>query len=303
MRLAVINDEVSQDIHVAAAEAARLGFGGLEIRSSDGVPPHLMDDAQLIAVRDAVVGRGMRIAGFDPPALKCRLARTDAEIMAVRDLLVDALRRAELLGAPFVRIFTFYREGPPDPRAAATVAREVLDGVPTDRVPLLVETGMRTNSPTMRHTLEFLDQLGDDRLGILWDPGNSVFSGWDPAPFPQDYALGRERIRHVHVKDPDGRTAYVQLGDGCLPWPAILARLVEDEYQGWASLETHWRIGRVLTQQQRDEPWGESFTAGGFEASSICMRMLREMAETVGAVQPLNAGATSTTTGRAEGGS
>ncbi|MER6557465.1 sugar phosphate isomerase/epimerase family protein [Streptomyces sp. NPDC001027] len=280
MRLAIINDELSQDIEAAAAQTARLGFGGLEIRSSGGVPPHLMSDAQLTAVRDTVAGHGLAVAGFDPPALKCALPRTDAEITAVRDLVVDAVRRAELLGAPFVRVFTFYREGDPDPRAAAKAAQEVLDGVPHDRVPLVVETGMRTNSPTMRHTLAFLDELGDDRLGILWDPGNSVFSGWDPAPFPQDYALGRERIRHVHVKDPDGRTAYVRLGHGDLPWPAILARLAEDGYDGWLSLETHWRIGRPpLTQQQRDEPWGEEFTAGGFEASSQCMELLREMVE------------------------
>ncbi|MER5891311.1 sugar phosphate isomerase/epimerase family protein [Streptomyces sp. NPDC001941] len=283
MRLAIINDELSQDIDEAAAEAVRQGFGGLEIRSSGGVPPHLMDDAQLTAVRDAVTGRGLRVAGFDPPALKCALPRTDAETARVRDLVVDSVRRAELLGAPFVRVFTFYREGDPDPRTAARAAREVLDGVPADRVPLLVETGMRTNSPTMRHTLEFLDALGDDRLGILWDPGNSVFSGWDPAPFPADYETGRERIRHVHVKDPVGTAAYVRLGDGDLPWPAILGRLAEDGYDGWVSLETHWRVGRVLTQAQRDEPWGEEFTAGGFEASTTCMRRLRAMADAVAA--------------------
>ncbi|MFI9628866.1 sugar phosphate isomerase/epimerase family protein [Streptomyces sp. NPDC052042] len=290
MRLAVINDEVSQDIATAAAEAVRHGFGGLEIRSSGEVPPHRMTDAQLAEVRDTVLAHGLEIAGFDPPALKRALPRTGAEVDAVRDLLVDAVRRAELLGAPFVRIFTFYREGDPAPRAAAKAAREVLDGVPADRVPLIVETGMRTNSPTMRHTLEFLDELGDDRLGILWDPGNSVFSGWDPRPFPQDYTLGRDRIRHVHVKDPDGRASYVRLGDGDLPWPAILARLAEDGYQGWVSLETHWRVGREpLTQSQRDEPWGEQFTAGGLEASTTCMRLLREMAEATGAVPPAEA--------------
>jgi sugar phosphate isomerase/epimerase len=277
VKLAVINDELSQDIHVAAAHTARLGFGGLEIRSAGGVPPHLMDDARLIEVREAVTGQGLEVVGFDPPALKCALPRTDAESARVRELVVDAIRRAELLGAPFVRIFTFYREGDPDPRGAARAAREVLDGVPFDRVPLIVETGQRTNTPTMRHTLEFLDAFGDDRLGILWDPGNSVFSGWDPAPFPQDYAAGRDRIRHVHVKDPDGRRSYVCLGDGDLPWPAILGTLAEDGYQGWLSLETHWRIGRVLTPEQRDEPWGEAFTAGGFDASTACMRLLREM--------------------------
>ncbi|MFG2671733.1 sugar phosphate isomerase/epimerase family protein [Streptomyces sp. NPDC048445] len=282
MRLAVINDELSQDIEQAAATTSRLGFDGLEIRSSGGVAPHRMDDAALARIRATVARHGLRVAGFDPPALKCELPRTAAETDSARALVTDSVRRAELLGAPFVRIFTFYRQGDPDPRRAAAAAREVLDGVPFGRVPLLVETGMRTNSPTMRHTLEFLDALGDDRLGILWDPGNSVFSGWDPAPFPQDYALGRERIRHVHVKDPDGRRAYVRLGDGDLPWPAIIARLAEDGYRDWISLETHWRVGRVLNQAQRDEPWGEEFTAGGFEASSTCMRLLREMTRSTG---------------------
>jgi sugar phosphate isomerase/epimerase len=281
MRLALISDELSQDIGLAAAEASTAGFAGLEIRSAGGVPPHLMTDEQLGVVRCAVTGRGLAVAGFDPPALKCALPTTNAEIDAARGLIVDSVRRAVLLGAPFVRIFTFYRNGDPDPVTAAKVAGEVLDGVPMGQVPLLVETGMRTNTPTMRHTLRFLDELGDDRLGVLWDPGNSVFSGWDEAPFPDDYRAGRERIRHVHVKDPDGQRAYVRLGDGDLPWPAMIAALADDRYQGWLALETHWRIGRTLTQAQRDEPWGEAFTAGGLEASRTCMRLLRDMVEAI----------------------
>ncbi|MBV1957163.1 sugar phosphate isomerase/epimerase family protein [Streptomyces albidoflavus] len=280
MRLAVINDEVSQSITTAAVETARLGFAGLELRSSEETAPHRMSDTHLRTLRETVARHGLEVAGFDPPALKCPLPRTGAEIDAVRDMVADAVRRAGLLGAPFVRIFTFYREGDPDPRAAAKAAREVLTQLPAGRVPLIVETGMRTNTPTMRHTLEFLDALGDDTTGVLWDPGNSVFSGWDTAPFPADYAAGRDRIRHVHVKDPDGQRSYVRLGDGDLPWPAILTTLAEDGYQGWLSLETHWRVGRPpLTQSQRDEPWGGAFTAGGLEASRTCMTILREMVE------------------------
>lgn len=279
-RLSIISDELTQDFARAAAQTAESGLGGLEIRSADGVAPHRMDDAQLTGIRETVAAHGLEITGFCPPALKCALPHADGEIAAVRDLLADALRRAELLGAPYVRIFTFYRDGDPDPRHAADVASEVLDGL-TGRIPLLVETGTRTNSPTMRHTVEFLDALGDDALGILWDPGNTVFSGWDPSPYPEDYAIGRDRIRHVHVKDPDGQAGYVRLGDGDLPWPEILATLAHDGYAGWLSLETHWRIGRVLTAAQRDEPWGEPFSADGFEASVACMRILRELVEAI----------------------
>jgi sugar phosphate isomerase/epimerase len=109
----------------------------------------------------------------------------------------------------------------------------------------------------------------------LWDPGNSVFSGWDPAPFPADYELGRDRIRHVHIKDPDSTRGYVRLGDGDLDWPSILDLLARDGYEGFLSLETHWRHGRQLTAAQRDEPWGEAFTRDGYAASVECMQRLR----------------------------
>ncbi len=277
MRLAIINDEIDQDLDRAAAAAADQGFQGLEIRSAWNTPPHLLSDERLRTVRATTEAHGLRIAGFCPPALKCALPRTAAEVDAVRGLLVDSLRRARLLGAPFVRIFTFFRENDPDPRAAATAARAVLDGVTWSDTEVVIETGTRTNSPTMRHTMEFLDALGDDRLGVLWDPGNSVFSGWDAEPFPRDYALGRERIRHVHVKDPDGTNGYVGLGDGDLPWTDIIETLRTDGYTGWLSLETHWRIGRVLTGPQRDEPWGDEFSADGYQASLTCMRRLREL--------------------------
>ncbi|KAA1380682.1 sugar phosphate isomerase/epimerase family protein [Aeromicrobium fastidiosum] len=279
MRLSIISDEISQDVDVAARTASANGFDGLEIRSAYGVTPHHLRDVELDRVRTVVLGHGLAVSGFDPPALKCALPRTDAELTAVRELVVDSIRRAERLGAPFVRIFTFYRSGDPDPMLAASVAREVLSGLTQGAVPLIVETGMRTNTPTMRHVLAFLDALGDDHTGILWDPGNSVFSGWDTSPFPADYLAGRDRIRHVHVKDPDGQDSYVRLGDGDLPWPEIIAALVQDDYRGWVSLETHWRPDRILSQAERDEPCGESFSRGGVEASTVCMQVLRELVE------------------------
>ncbi|QYC44238.1 Xylose isomerase-like TIM barrel [Nonomuraea coxensis DSM 45129] len=275
MRLAVIGDELAQDCRTVARTAAELRFDAVEIRSMDGTPPHLLSDAQLGAARAVLDEHGLANAGFAPPALKTALPVTDADLQAAADLLADGCRQAALLGAPHVRIFSFYRDGDPDPVRAARLTAQVLDGLDLP-VPLVVENGTRTNTPTLRHLATFLDELGRDDLGILWDPGNSVFSGWDPEPFPADYEAGRERIRHVHVKDPDGTRGYVRLGDGDLDWPAILRRLAEDGYGGFVSLETHWRIGRALTATERDEPWGEAFSRGGHPAGVECMRRLRD---------------------------
>jgi sugar phosphate isomerase/epimerase len=274
MKLAVIGDELAQDCRVVANTVAQLGFDAVEIRSVDETPPHLLTDEQLAEVSTILAEHSLTTAGFAPPVFKIAMPRTDDELRQAADLLVDSCRKAALLGAPHVRIFTFYRAGDPDPVLAARIARRILSGLSLP-VPLVVETGMRTNTPTVRHVITFLDELGRDDLGILWDPGNSVFSGWDPAPFPADYELGRDRIRHVHIKDPDSTRGYVRLGDGDLDWPSILDLLARDGYEGFLSLETHWRHGRQLTAAQRDEPWGEAFTRDGYAASVECMQRLR----------------------------
>ncbi|HEU5027355.1 MAG TPA: sugar phosphate isomerase/epimerase family protein [Spirillospora sp.] len=279
MRLAVINDEVDQDLGRAADAAAGCGFTGIEIRSVGNVPPHELTDERLGEVVRELAARGLAVAGFCPPALKVPRPRTDEDVAEARAVLVRAVAQARVLGAPHVRIFTFYRDGDPDPAGAAGAARRVLDGVDLDGVKLLVETGTRTNTPTMELVLRFLDAVDVQGLGVLWDPGNSVFSGMHAAPFPAEYELGKDLIEHVHVKDPAGTSGYVRLGDGDLPWGDIVDTLRADGYAGWLSLETHWRIGRVLNQRQRDTPWGDDFTDGGHEASVECMRRLKELVD------------------------
>jgi sugar phosphate isomerase/epimerase len=277
VRLAIINDEVHQDLARTIDAVVTCGFAGVEIRSVENVAPHELTDEQLREIRQSLHEHGLMAAGFCPPALKCALPRGRTEVAAVRAVLARAIEQAKILAAPHVRIFSFYRDGEPDPISAASVAGEVLDGLSLDGVNLLVETGTRTNTPTMELTLTFLEALGRGDIGILWDPGNSVFSGWHKNPFPADYLLGRDLIRHVHVKDPDGTAGYVRLGDGDLPWRNIVEALRADAYSGWLSLETHWRHGRVLTQQERDNPWGDAFSDGGLDASIECMRRLSEL--------------------------
>jgi sugar phosphate isomerase/epimerase len=277
MRRAIINDEVSQDLPTAAALAARYGFEGLAVRSIDGTPPHELTDAALDRARAVVADAGLRVAGFLPPALKRPVPTDAAGRRATRAVLERALAQADRLGAGEVRMFSFCRDGAPDPVRAAAMAGEVLAGLSLpDGVALTLETGTRSHTPTLRLARDFLTALGDDRIGLLWDPGNTVFSGFDPAPYPGDYAEAAKLIRHVHVKDPAGTTGYVRLGDGDLPWPDILAGLHRDGFTGWVTLETHWRLDRVLTGQERDEPWGEGISAGGVEASRVCMAALNE---------------------------
>lgn len=281
-QLAIIGDEVSQDLDTVLDVLHRTGYRGLELRSVWDTPPHLLSDAQAREVGDRCEAAGVEVIGLDAPVCKSDLPRGRAEIDAERDVLLRCLELARTVGASFIRCFTFYRDGAPDPRAAVAAFAEVIADIDVDGVDLLIETGMRTNTPTIPLTLEFLRHLDRDEVGILWDPGNSAFSGIEPEPFPGDWVAGRHRIRHVHVKDPRGQAEYVRLGEGDLDWPAIVGRLADDGYDGWLSLETHWRADRVLDQAERDRPWGAEFSRGGVEASTLCMQDLAAIAERVG---------------------
>lgn len=280
MRLSVITDEISQDLSQALDLATAVGFDGIEVRSVWNTAPHRLTDEQLSKIRSQALASGLAVAAFDPPALKQARPRSSEQVAQCRTALQRAVRQARVLGAPYVRVFSFYREDRPEPELAGRQVRELLRDLDTAGVSLLIETGTRTNTPTLRHALRFLDVVDEEGLAILWDPGNAVFGGWDPAPFPADYAVGRDRIRHVHVKDPDATRGYVELGSGDLPWPAIIGALAEDGYEGFLSLETHWRMDRCLTAEQRDEPWGEAFSEGGLAASLACMKRLAAMAQT-----------------------
>ena len=101
-----------------------------------------------------------------------------------------------------------------------------------------------------------------DRLLALTDPslvflgpdtGHLAWAGADPVAFCRDYA---ERIKTMHLKDIDagvrerGHAAgwdygrftdqgvFVELGEGCVDFPAILAILRDVNFAGWLIVET-----------------------------------------------------------------
>jgi sugar phosphate isomerase/epimerase len=278
IRRAVINDEISQDLVEACEVAVELGYQGLELRSIWGIPPHQLGDRELTRAATILQDHGLELAGFCPPALKCPAPETASGVRAVTDLLQRAVEQAFVLGGTAVRFFPFYRQGAPEPEHAAAMAATVLERVEVPAgVRLQLENGTRSNAPTLRLAVRFLDALGRPDIGILWDPGNTVFSGFDPAPFPDDYRAAAGRITHVHVKDPDGTRGYVRIGEGDLPWGPIVQALVADGFDGWFSLETHWRTDRELSASERDEPWGEGISRGGVQASRACMTAFDEV--------------------------
>ncbi|NLX37550.1 MAG: sugar phosphate isomerase/epimerase [Chloroflexi bacterium] len=76
-----------------------------------------------------------------------------------------------------------------------------------------------------------IDAVGSSAVQAYYDPGNAVHYGTDPLAGVT--VLG-QRIAQVHVKEMGGTL----LGEGQVPWPAILAALRAGGYDGWLVFET-----------------------------------------------------------------
>jgi sugar phosphate isomerase/epimerase len=279
MLLGVITDEISQDLDTALDMAVDCGFDGVEIRSVFDKPP-----AELTIKDCEWIGLDIRSAGleavvFDGPVWKRDFPRSRRERSEARSELESAVEQTHALGARYLRVFSFLRQTEPSPVAAAALMSSLLEEAGSIKVALLLETGTRTNSPSGPYTATLMRHLQGIPLQVLWDPGNSVFSGIERLPFPRSYELLRDAIAHIHVKDPVGSSHYTRLGVGDFPWSELVRALAADEYKGYLSLETHWRPGRPLTPDLRDMPWCSEFSAGGLDASRTCMETLKAMAD------------------------
>lgn len=282
-KLGAFTDEISQDLEEACRVLADFGAEGAELRGVWGVNIGEVSGEQVQRIKRVVEDHGIEVCSIGSPFGKCDLDDA-AEVARHMDLLQRCADTARELGCRLVRGFAFWdrdqvAEKPWDrmleayaPVPAILEDRDILLGLENEAACYVGTAG---------HARRFIDALGCDRVKAVWDPANHV---QDPQsegvpPYPDGYALLRDDIVHVHVKDaviePDGARPNVFLGMGLCGWPEQLDALKRDGYAGYISLETHVnperfpeelreRYGRLLTGTDRGA------------ASKVCLAWLRD---------------------------
>ena len=283
IEIGAVTDEFSPENLDRALEAmAELGMSFAELRVVNG--KNIIDhtDAEVDRVRMQVEAKGMRVLSIASPVLKCTL--TDGPPIAPQiqqDMFGSAYsydeqprlaRRAfdiaQRMGAPIVRVFSFWRTVAPDecfPRVAAALG-ELAEQAADRGLTVGIENEHACNIATGEETARLLDAVDHPALQVIWDPANGLVAG--ETPFPDGYRkLPRSRIAHVHAKDcrvENHVPIWGPLGEMGINWRGQLQALVEDGYQRTISLETHWK-----------GPNGDKY-----EASMICGRALRALVAT-----------------------
>ncbi len=271
--LAAITDEFSADLDVALDAMQAAGVTGVELRTIGGRNIVDLSDDEVRAAVHAAARRGMPIVSLASPLLKCVLPdappideRFQQDVFGSPFTFEDQPRLtrrifelADLTGAKLVRVFSYWRTiDPPACEARVIAALQALtDEASTRGVTIGLENEFACNVGTAAEAARVLERLPRASLQLIWDPANAFILG--ERPFPDGYGLiPRGRLAHVHVKDctlDGGRPVWAPPGTS-IDWAGQVNALARDRYNGWLSLETHWR----------------GLSGDKLEASTICAR-------------------------------
>lgn len=279
-RVCAITDEFSPDLETALRCMKEIGMTGAELRVVNGKNILDLTNHELNDAIAAVGCCGMEIVSIAAPLMKSVLP--DAPPVEERwrkdsfgshhkfedepCLAERAFKVAERTGARIIRVFSYWRTI--DPTACHARIIEALNALAIQAgggVVIALENEHACNIATGADLAAIEPRLYP-RVKFVWDPANACVAG--ETSYPDGYnKIPVGRIAHVHVKDVWVRVAdriqWVQLGTGDVYWPGQLAGLAHDGYEGWLSLETHWRGDDQL------------------RASIVCGRSLQRMAQEV----------------------
>ncbi len=264
MKISIITDEVSSDPETALEIIRSWGVDHVELRgiADERFPvvsdywhyrlPQLLDEFGLGV---AALSPGLFQSAFPAPAGPVHFMRR-GDIAAVQQanaararlehdlhtLLPRSIEAARRLGTRNIICFNFPRmDHLPSPRASDAmidVLREAAVMVAEADMQLLVEVTEPTGRPA-----DMVRRVDHPAIGINWDPV-AAFQGGEDRPFPDGFDLVRPYIRHVHFKDGriDPATgARESVAHGVIDWRGALRTLVADGFDGFISIETHFR--------------------------------------------------------------
>lgn len=271
-RIAVINDEISQDLdHACYVASRRFGMKWIELRS--------LWDKNVLNLSSAEISEAKRILRkYDlqvtdiasplfkvdwPDAPKSKFSPKHDQFNAgftfdqQHEVLERSLESAKSFGTNRIRCFDFWRLDNPAPHRAGINQRlvEAAESAGKQGLVLVLENEPACNTATASEAAAVLAAVKSKHLMLNWDPGNAAALGENA--YPDGYnLLPKERIGHCHCKDVvrkgDG-FEWAAMGNGIVDWVGQFKALQHDGYRFAVSLETHWRNGTA--EASTEQSW------------------------------------------------
>ena len=272
MKLAIISDEISQDLHTAGEFIAHYGLQGVEIRSVGEKNSFDFTRKDMLEIAQIARDYGLQVPVIASPFFKCAYGDR-REIEEHLAGLRRTIELADCLGTKLIRGFAFWGDHyRPPPEAIAERFQEPIRYLQDAGKTLVLEADPSVCTRNAREMATLVQAIDSPCVKVLWDPGNEIYDMPNgEVPFPDAFARVQPWVAHVHIKDarvtPEGHVECCRIGDGEVDYPGQLRALQQSGYEGFLSLETHYRRNAQLADEQMRMPKGAAFTAGAWEAT------------------------------------
>jgi len=235
------------ELEAFMSAVSSIGYGVVELRvHEDGVHlPLRLEMSRVRSIKRLADDYGLRICCL---ASYAKLGYPGEKgCVEVRKAMAVA-RMADMLEAPLFRI----KVAGYDPELGYEGVRALfrrqlsqllsaLESEGVEAVPVVEQHGGGDMAHSTCMLKDLLRGFEPERVGVIFDPGNSVREGWLPLPLQLDVV--REYVKHVHVKnyewDPSepGAVRPSPLDRGIVDWGRIIGILKSWGYEGSLSLE------------------------------------------------------------------
>lgn len=275
LQLSVIGDEIGPSLDEMISFAHEHGLKCLDMRTVDGRNLLGMKTDEVIQISRTLEKAGLSVPAFVSPSFKWKAPGKslsggkvdfafDPKQCPDEDWVTHAMQIAVILGAPHMRIFSYLRYSGfrPADLSKQTDLRKLLglaghyditlqlENEPVCNVGNIAELAAffrpAEDAPEATEDEEekFEERPSDRPEPIYLRPLVDIANAWSTGERPSDadIAVLAPLTTAIHLKDRDlsaGRT--VPLGDGDVPWPAELKRLLAgvETDEVLASIETH----------------------------------------------------------------
>ncbi|GHD39097.1 hypothetical protein GCM10017083_00570 [Thalassobaculum fulvum] len=250
--IAVITDEVSEDIETALGFMAGHGVDRVDIRSVDERNVILFDDRELTELAKRLADAGVTVGCYCSPLLKwprsgakippgANFHGFDPGVLPPEDAVPMAFDVANRLGASQLRIFSYFTYDGFVPEHLDDDLDRLLDLAETHDVTLVLENEHVCNVATLEDLTAVVARRAHPRLKGALDLANHR-AVRPPAPSAEVLAAAARVAGTVHVKDfTAAPRRYVALGEGIVDHRPLFAALREHGPSGELAIaiETH----------------------------------------------------------------
>lgn len=257
-------DEASNVMDEQISTLKELGIGHIEPRNADGLNVSNFTEAQARELHSKLSDAGISLSALGSPIGKIDISDDmDAHISA----LENALKVAQILGARYIRMFSFFVPEGHEEEHEEEVFRRMERMIKTARgsgVQLVHENEKAIYGATGAHCLRLMEQFAPE-LGFVFDPSNFVQCEQDTkdcfrrlAPYitymhmkDSLYVSNAERNhRDMGFKGVSDMHRPVGQGDGNVSW--IIDQLIASDYSGFMTLEPHLSSCPTITGSPKE---------------------------------------------------